>query len=241
MRRKYIFIIAISTVVVCALLAPIITPSPLDILQNWGLVATILVILTILALFLEFEETKVSSKEIALISMLGTLAAASRIPFAAIPSAQPATYLIICSGYIFGPIAGFMIGAITPLVSNFFLGHGPWTIYQMLAWGLVGNTAGGVSRFHLDRKRLIAFGIIWGYLFGMIMNLWFWAAFVYPLTPKTFLISQLNSIWFDTAHALTNALFLGMLGPKTITILDRFRKRFQWDSIQSRLSSVMFA
>ncbi len=67
------------------------------------------------------------------------------------------------------------------------------------------------------------------------MNLWFWASFVYPLTLKTFVIAQLNSVWFDTFHAIGNAVFLGLLGKKTIIILERFRKRFQWIALKPGL------
>jgi energy-coupling factor transport system substrate-specific component len=234
-KKKHIFIALILAIATCAFLAPVFRPSPLDILSNWALVATVLVVLAICAFFFEFEGAAAGSKEIALVGMLGTVAAVLRIPFAAIPSVQPSTYLIICSGYVFGPVAGFMVGAITALVSNFFLGHGPWTIYQMFAWGMAGVSASYLRRFNPGRRGLVAFGIAWGYLFGVIMNTWFWAAFVYPLTPGTFLFSQLNSIWFDTAHAVGNAVFLGLFGTRTVAILERYRDRFQWGKLKTGL------
>jgi energy-coupling factor transport system substrate-specific component len=154
-----------------------------------------------------------------------------RIPFAVIPNVQPCTYLIICSGYVFGPVAGFMVGSVTALVSNFFLGQGPWTLYQMLAWGLAGVSASYVRRFRLNTIWLIVFGVIWGYLYGWIMNTWFWLSFIYPLTLKTFAVYQLNSIWFDTFHAIGNVIFLGLFGMRTIAILERFRQRFTWSFV----------
>ncbi len=232
MKKRRIFIALILAIATGAFLSPGFRPSPLDILSNWALVAPVLVGLVTLAFFFEFEGAAAGSKEIALVAMLGAVSAVLRIPFAAIPSVQPSTYLIICSGYVFGPVAGFMVGAITALVSNFFLGHGPWTIYQMFAWGMAGVSASYLRRFNPGRRGLVAFGIAWGYLFGVIMNIWFWAAFVYPLTPGTFLFSQLNSIWFDTAHAVGNAVFLGLFGTKTVAILERYRDRFQWGTVK---------
>jgi len=239
MKRRYIILAIILALGIAAFIAPVFSPSPLDILSNWALVASIMVSLATLAFFFEFERAAVSSKEIALVGMLGTISAGLRIPFAMLPSVLPSTYLIICSGYVFGSVAGFMVGAITALVSNFFLGHGPWTIYQMFAWGMVGVTAAYFRRLNPDRRGLIAFGITWGYLFGVIMNVWFWAAFIYPLTPRTFLISQLNSIWFDTAHAVGNAIFLGLFGKRTIIILERFREKFQWRTLKSGLPTSL--
>ena len=238
MKRRYLFLAAILALGAAAVTAPVFSPSPLDILSNWGLVATILVALTIAAFFFEFETAALSSKEIALVGMLSTLSAVVRIPFAAIPSVQPCTFLIICSGYVFGPVVGFMVGAVTALVSNFFLGHGVWTPFQMFAWGMAGITAACLRRFNPGLKYLVAFSIAWGYVFGAIMNIWFWASFVYPLTPKTFLVYQLSSVWFDTLHAIGNAVLMGLFGKKTMAILERFRERFQWGALKDDPSAA---
>ena len=135
MRRKHVFLVLAGLVGVAAFARTLLPASSWSNVMNWGVLATLLVILVSVAVFFEFEAAAISSKEIALVAMLGTIAAVMRVPFAAMPNIQPCTYLIICSGYVFGPLLGFMVGAITPLVSNFFLGQGPWTVYQMLAWG----------------------------------------------------------------------------------------------------------
>lgn len=226
MKRSHICFILILTIGVIAFVAPVIDIDWLNRLLNWGLIASMVVLLIIIAFFFEFEAATVSAKEIALVGILGTISAVARVPFAAIPNVQPCTYLIICAGYVFGPLPGFMVGAVTALVSNFFLGHGPWTIYQMFAWGLVGVSAGYLSRFRLGTLWLVVFGIAWGFIYGAIMNIWYWASSVYPLTLRTFAVTQLNSVWFDAFHAVGNAVFLGALGPKTIAILQRFKMRF---------------
>lgn len=240
MRKSHIILLLILAIGAGAFAVPLLPDSPFTAFMNWGLTATVLVVLAIVAFFFEFEARAAGSKEIALIAMLGTLSAVLRVPFAVIPGVQPSTYLIICTGYIFGPVAGFMVGAITALVSNFFLGQGPWTPYQMFAWGLAGISAAYLRRFHLNRWWLILLGIIWGYLYGWLVNLWYWVAFIYPLNLRTFLVYQLNSVWFDTLHAVGNAVFLGIFGVKTIAILERFRKRFHWrmntDEIPARIS-----
>lgn len=228
MKKSYFVLALILVIGVGAFIIPLFPESPLQSFVNWGLIATIMVVLAVIAFFFEFESAAMSSKEIALVAMLGTISAVLRVPFAVIPNVQPCTYLIICSGYVFGPMAGFMVGAVTALVSNFFLGQGPWTPYQMFAWGLVGVSAAYIRRFGVGRVWLIIFGVVWGYLYGWIMNVWYWVAFIYPLTFKTFLVYQLTGIWFDTLHAIGNAIFLGLFGVKTIAILERFKKRFSW-------------
>ena len=258
MKKSYVVLSLVLIASVGFAVSSILLPS-LSARVNWGLMAILLTVLVILAFFFKFESVALSSKEIALVSMLATISAVLRIPFAAIPSLQPCTFLIICSGYVFGPVAGFMVGAMTPLISNFFLGQGPWTLYQMLAWGLIGYGAAYLPRFMTvtpvipsrsnviaseakqprsegaagnlrrnDRKGLIIVGVICGFLFGFITNIYFWLYFAYPLTFSTLLFAQLSSFWFDISHAIGNAIFLGLFGTKTIAILERYKKRFSW-------------
>ncbi len=237
MRKSYIFLALILFLGVYCYIAPLrfrggfLDPN-MGIL-NWGLIVLIFFALTILAFLFEFETAATGAKQIVLVSMLGTISAVSRLPFAALMNFQPCTFFIICSGYVFGPVAGFMVAALTTFISNLFLGHGPWTVYQIFTWGLVGVSAGYLKRIpvHSDRSRimlLVVFGAIWGMLYGLIINIWFWAAFIYPLTMKTYLLTLLNAVWWDASHSLANVIFLRLFGTKTIAILERFKKRFFW-------------
>lgn len=227
MKRKYIYLLTLLAAGTGLATSLILHPE-LNSRLNWGLVAIGLAILVILAFFFELQSPTFGSKQIAVISLLATLSAVMRVPFAALPNFQPCTFLIICSGYVFGPVPGFMVGAMTPLISNFFLGQGPWTLYQMLTWGLIGCGAALLGRFHLGRNGLIAFGILSGFCFGLLMNIYFWLYFAYPLTLRTLFLAQLGSLWFDLSHAIANAIFLGLFGLRTIAILERYRKRFSW-------------
>jgi energy-coupling factor transport system substrate-specific component len=231
MKKSHICLIIALTMAAAALFYPVWAAGTGLPDLNWGIVATLIVVLIILAYFFDFESAALGSKEIALVAMLGTITAAARIPFAAIPSVQPCTFLIICSGYVFGPLAGFMVGAVTALVSNIFLGQGPWTPNQMLGWGLAGVSAAMMRRFNPSLVWLLPFGLLWGFLYGWIMNTWYWASFAYPLNLKTFLFYQSASLWFDAFHAAGNVIFLSLFGPKTIEILQRFKNRMSWKKI----------
>jgi energy-coupling factor transport system substrate-specific component len=224
-KKSHVTLILIAVIALAAFLSPALDMPWADFM-NWAMITAILAILGCVAFFFEFESSTASSKEVASLAMLGTLSAVLRVPFAALPGVQPCTYLIMCSGYVFGPIAGFVVGAMTPLVSNFFLGHGPWTLYQMIAWGLVGLASGYLRKVKMNQLLLISLGILWGYLYGLITNLWFWTTFIYPLTLNTLIVTQMSAIWFDTLHAAGNAIFMGLLGMKTILVLCRFRERF---------------
>jgi energy-coupling factor transport system substrate-specific component len=92
--------------------------------------------------------------------------------------------------------------------------------------GTAGVSAAYLRRFNLNHFWLIALGVIWGYLYGWTVNIFYWVSLIYPLTWRTFLVYQLNCVWLYTFHAIGNAVFLGVFGMKTIAILERFRKRF---------------
>jgi energy-coupling factor transport system substrate-specific component len=202
------------------------------------LVVGAVAVVIIVAFSARFEASRPSAREVAVVALLGTLSALLRVPFAAIPNLQPSTYLVICTGYVFGPVAGFMVGALTAVVSNFFLGQGPWTLFQVVAWGLAGASATVLQRMPLRTAWLVLFGVIWGGLFGVIMNVWNWVAFVYPLTPASFLVTWFNSLAFDAMHAAGNALFLGLLGVRTVRILERYHRRFHWERAESSSTAL---
>jgi len=204
----------------------------------WGILTLLLMISTMGIMYLQFERGKITSKEISLVAILSGFSSISRIPFAAIPSVQPCTYIIICTGYVFGPVAGFMVGATTALVSNMFLGHGPWTIFQMFAWGFAGATASLLQKINITKFGLIIFGVIWGYLFGWIMNLWYWLLYIYPHNIQTLGFVIISSAAFDTLHALGNAIFLLILGEKTIEILKRYKNRFHIEYLDKKQITI---
>jgi len=225
MKKSWIIIAVIILIAAASFILEMFEVPWLSFL-NWGILSAIIAVLICLALLFEFESAVTNSKEIALVAMLGTISAVFRVPFAAIPGVQPCTCIIFCAGYVFGPVAGFAVGAITVVVSNFFLGHGPWTLYQIIAWGLIGMAAHLFHRIKLNRVLLIIIGIVCGFIYGLITNIWFWTAFIYPLTWNTFLVTELNTIAFDSLHAAGNAVFFGFLGLKTIEMLNRFKNRF---------------
>jgi energy-coupling factor transport system substrate-specific component len=201
--------------------------------QNWEVFAAVLLLASLAAFFVSFERNNVSSKDIGVIAVLAALAAVCRVPFAPLPGIQPTTFLVIVSGYVFGARSGFMVGAVAALVSNFFLGQGPWTPFQMLFWGLIGASAGllGEIRPQAGRAVMVPFSIAWGYLFGWLMNIFFVVFFIKPLTWKAVFVAYAASFPFDTLHALGNVCFYLLLGPQVIKVLKRFKEKMTYVEI----------
>ena len=108
-----------------------------------GGIATLLAAVAVLvAGFAWLEGGTVSARDLTLVATLGGLAAAGRVLFAPIPSVQPVTVIVAAAGVALGPRRGFAVGALAAIASNFFLGQGPHTPWQMLAWGGCGLLAG---------------------------------------------------------------------------------------------------
>jgi len=203
---------------------------------NWSLLSLGLALLGLLGFFLKFESRRPPAGELAMLATMSALAALGRLPFAAIPNVQPTTFLVLVSGYVLGPGAGFAVGALAALASSFFLGLGPWTPWQMVAWGLAGLSAGVLARMKKNHSRfaLVTFALGWGYLYGLIMNVWHWLTYVYPLTWQTFAATYAAGFAFDTLHALGNGLFMFLMGMEMIKILRRFSSRLTVKTITVR-------
>src|SRR3989442_2899322 len=110
-----------------------------------------------------------SAKELALIATLGATAAAGRVLFAAIPGVQPVTVIVVAAGAALGARAGFATGAIAALASNFFLGQGPWTPWQMLGWGACGLAGAALAPLLRRRIPFAAVCFVLGFAFSAMM------------------------------------------------------------------------
>jgi energy-coupling factor transport system substrate-specific component len=203
----------------------------LEYSDNYLLISFGFVLVSILFIILRFEKRKIEARELVLLAVLAAIAAVGRIPFSSIPSVQPTTFVIMMSGFVFGAESGFMIGVIAALASNMILGQGPWTPWQMVAWGLVGLTAGlfNQSRLMSNLKGKIIFGIVWGFLFGWIMNLWSLLGFTQSgeaMNVKFIYTYLASSVLFDFFHSISNVIFLVLFSESWIKILTRFKSKY---------------
>ena len=173
-----------------------------------------------------YERGRGGARELGLVAVLIAAATAGRIAFAAIPSAQPVTAIAIVTGVALGPRAGAAVGAGAALLSNTFLGQGPWTPWQMLFWGLAG-ASGGLLAPALRRSRwaLMLLGAIWGLAFGAGMDIWQLASFGPALTLSAFVAVHARAVPFDIVHATTNVILLGVAGLPLIGLLERSAQR----------------
>ncbi|WP_420805760.1 ECF transporter S component [Paenibacillus wynnii] len=222
MRYRYPIFIALALFVVGLAL----TAALQD--RHYILLSLVLLAAALFPLFVRLERRPIESRELVLLAVLSAVAAVSRIPFAALPSVQPVSAIVILSAYVFGAEAGLIIGAMAALVSNLYFGQGPWTPWQMFSWGMVGLTAGWLrnTRWMRSKIGMMAFGFIWGFLFGWIMNIWYIISLPDAFSWGLVAAAYVSSFYFDLAHALSNVIFLSILSGSWIKVLERFRKKY---------------
>jgi len=126
------------------------------------LTCTLVIIETMLPFFFAFETRKPQARELVTIAVMCALAVAARV-IVVIPSFKPTTAIIMLTGIALGPEAGFMTGAVTAFASNFFFSQGPWTPWQMMAYGVGGFLAGTLfyKRFPVRKPLILA---VFGFL-----------------------------------------------------------------------------
>jgi energy-coupling factor transport system substrate-specific component len=197
---------------------------------SWQLVSFLILAGVLLGGFAWYERSRPPAQVVALVAALAALAIAGRIAFAAFPNVKPTTDIVIFAGYALGPAAGFAVGALAALVSNFWFGQGPWTPWQMAAWGLCGilGAALALGTRHVGRLTLAVVCGLAAVGYGAILNFSLMATYGGELSWERFGILEGRAIPFEVAHATGNVVFALVAGPAMIRMLIRFRERFEW-------------
>lgn len=196
--------------------------------MNWAIASTLVLVLALGALVFAYEKGNLSARTIGLVAALAGLAVAGRLAFAPLPNVKPTTDIILIAGFALGARAGFAVGAITALVSNMVFGQGPWTPWQMFAWGVagvLGALLATATRGRISRWGLAAAGAVAGLAFGAIMDVSQWL--LYGGTPResTLVAYSLTSLPWNIAHAVGNVLFAVAFGPALIAAVRRAKLR----------------
>ena len=175
---------------------------------------TLVVVALALALLLAgFEASRPALRQLMPTAVLAALAAAGRVLFAPLPDVKPVSAIAIVAGAALGRRSGFVVGALAALLSNFFFGQGPWTPWQMYAWGLVGYVGGVLAeRGALDRRWVLyGWGLASGLVYGLILNGYHVLGFVQPLTWPAARAAGAASLPLDVTHGVATVAFLAAI------------------------------
>ena len=197
--------------------------------KKYYFISLLIILQIFLPFLLIFENKAPKARELVIISVLCAIAVSGRVAFATVPQFKPITAIIIISGIAFGGEAGFLVGAVSGFVSNFFFSQGPLTPWQMFAFGIIGFLSGmlfGSGKLKKTKISLCVFGGLASFLiYGGIMNP---ASVITYTTPTTSLIisSYALGLPYDIIHGLSTVFFLWLLSEPMLLKLDRIKIKY---------------
>lgn len=197
-------------------------------ISQTALLTFLAAVVALIPFFLRFEQKKPKPRDIMPIVVLAAIAAAGRILFAPFPDVKPVSAVIIVSSMAFGRESGFLTGALAALSSNLFFGQGPWTPWQMYAWGLIGYVAGCIQDRGWFEKRpvIYVYGFLSAFLYGVIMDSWHVIGYVTPLTWQGALAAYAAGFPFNLTHAVATVVFLVPICKPWGKKLERIKRKY---------------
>ena len=187
------------------------------------LISLTLAILSLVLLIAGFERREIGTRRTVIVSIMVALCVVGRL----IPLFKPVTAICVLCAIYLGPQAGFYTGAVSALLSNFLFGQGPWTPFQMLAWGLIGLFAGLLSRpLRKSRLLLVLYGMLAALAFSAVMDVWsvLWATGA--LTPAAYLAATIAALPHTALYAFSNVAFLLLCAKPIGDKLQRIKLKY---------------
>ena len=201
--------------------------------KKYLFISLLVLLEAMLPFFVSFEDRKPKVRDIVTLAVMCALAVTGRTAFFMLPNFTPVMAIVIIAGVAFGCEGGFITGAMTMFVSNFIMGQGPWTPWQMFAMGLVGFLAGlffagsSVRTRNMTKLGLCIFGALMCIVvYGGIMN----PASVIMWQPNInfsmIMASYVTGFPFDLAQATATVIALWLVARPFLEKLDRVRIKF---------------
>ncbi|MDO4475799.1 MAG: ECF transporter S component [Lachnospiraceae bacterium] len=194
------------------------------------LISTLVILEIMIPFFLSLEMKKPDALSLCILAVMAALAAISRAAFIFVPGFKPITGIIMITGIAYGAETGFLTGALGLFASNFLFGQGPWTPWQMFAYGFAGFMAGLVfhKRRHWCRPPVLA---IFGFLgilcvVGPLLDTCTVFSVLTTFTPKSILVIYAQGVPINILHALGCAVTLLLIGRPLIEKLDRLQHKY---------------
>ncbi|MEG2678553.1 MAG: ATP-binding cassette domain-containing protein [Oscillospiraceae bacterium] len=198
--------------------------------RKYYFISLLIVLETMLPFFLIFEGRKPQARELVVIAVLCAITVAGRAAFFFLPQFKPVAALVIIAAVAFGGEAGFLVGALSMLVSNLFFGQGTWMPFQMFAMGIVGFLAGVLFRKGLLGRNPVALCVYGGlavfFIYGFIMNTYSVLQTSTIITWPMILTACLVGVPMDLVHALATVFFLYVAAPAMKEKLDRIKVKY---------------
>lgn len=195
--------------------------------KQYAFTSAAVVVLALVLFFLSFERKENAGTKLVLIAVMTALSVAGRMIFAMIPGFKPVTAIVIITAIYFGREAGFMTGALSAVLSNFYFGQGPWTPFQMLIWGLIGWFAGMLAqKLKHSRILLSVYGFLAGISFSLLMDIWSTLWYDGGFNASRYLTLMISALPYTALYAVSNIVFLLVLTKPIGKKLERIKTKY---------------
>lgn len=173
--------------------------------------STGVVLLMLAGYFYVYEKKNSQAWELVIVALMSALSVLGRIVFAFLPSLKPCSAIIILTAVYYGRETGFMVGAFTALVSNFYFGQGGWTPFQMLAWGLTGYFAGMLGKWLSKNKiLLLIYSALIGVFFSLLMDIYTCLWMDGKVIVSRYIVQVSSAARVTVSYAVSNIIFTGL-------------------------------
>lgn len=198
--------------------------------------STLAIVCVLVPFFAAFEGTRPPAHDLVIIAVLCALAVVGRAAFFWLPYVTAITAVIIVAALAMGPQAGFMVGAVSLFVSNFLFAQGPWTPWQMFAYGLTGfvfgvlASRGVVPRADLTRRQRLALAA-GGFAFvvcitGPLLDTSSVFLMLNPVTVAGALTVYATGLPVNLIHGVSTAVVLYLIANPLLGQLERVRVKY---------------
>lgn len=195
--------------------------------KQYAWITLCVTVLSCIPFFLHFEKKEANTKKLILIAAMVALSVVGRILFTPIPGFKPVTAMVVITAMYFGGEAGFMTGALTAVISNFYFGQGPWTPFQIFSWGIIGLVSGMLAKpLKENRIILVVYAAFSGVIYSMLMDIWtvFWTDGYFNVSRYIAVI--VSSAQFTVIYAISNIVFLMLFAKPIGKILERIKTKY---------------
>lgn len=195
--------------------------------KSYSYVSLAVTLLSLLLFVCGFEKKQTGTRRLIIIAVMTALAVVGRFIFSPIPGANPVSAIAITAAIYLGKESGFLIGALSALISNFYAGQGVWTPFQMLTWGLIGLVAGLLS-VYLKKSRiaLCAYGLVSGLCYSLLMDIWSVIWYNGTFSLRLYAAAIMTAIPHTVIYAVSTAVFLLLFAKPFGEKLERVKIKY---------------
>lgn len=191
--------------------------------KKYLLVSFLIAVLSVVLFIAGFEKKRIGARRLVIVAVMTAISVAGRF----IPLFKPITAVTVITAVYLGGEAGFLVGALSALLSNFYFGQGPWTAFQMLAWGLIGLFAGYLSKpLKKNRALLILYGALSGVAYSFIMDVWTVLWYNGSFNSSLYLSALITAIPYTVIYTVSNIIFLCIIAKPFGEKLERVKIKY---------------